>query len=164
MDLLALGRLQKFASHYSAPRLRTPPTLSTIYVRSFAMNSAGMAIEAGGKWQISNGYGDQPRWRGDGRKLYYRAQGGEVMAVEIATNPEFKPASAPRICVPSLEYYRPHVGFHSGRPPFSRGDAQDGASEHGTGAVHGDTELAGWSEEIKPETRLCLPILFQMPD
>src|SRR5882672_969779 len=61
-----------------------------IYVRSFAMNSGGTAVEAGGKWQISNGYGGQPRWRGDGRELYYRARDGQVMAVEIATNPEFK--------------------------------------------------------------------------
>ena len=28
-----------------------------VYVRSFAMNSTGTAVEAGGKWQISNGYG-----------------------------------------------------------------------------------------------------------
>jgi serine/threonine protein kinase/Tol biopolymer transport system component len=62
-----------------------------IYVRSFAMNSAGTAVEAGSKWQISEGYGDQPCWRGDGRELYYRAQDGEVMAVEIVTNPKFKP-------------------------------------------------------------------------
>jgi serine/threonine protein kinase/Tol biopolymer transport system component len=62
-----------------------------VYVRSFAMNSAGTAIEAGGKWQISNGSGVQPRWRGDGRELYYNSQDGQLMAVEIATNPEFKP-------------------------------------------------------------------------
>src|SRR6266404_571611 len=62
-----------------------------IYVRSFAMNSAGTAVEASGKWQISNGSGFQPRWRGDGRELYYSSQDGQLMAVEIATNPEFKP-------------------------------------------------------------------------
>jgi eukaryotic-like serine/threonine-protein kinase len=62
-----------------------------VYVRSFAMNSAGTAVEAGGKWQVSNGYGRQPCWRGDGRELYYSARDGHVMAVEIATNPEFRP-------------------------------------------------------------------------
>jgi Tol biopolymer transport system component len=62
-----------------------------IYVRSFAMNSAGTAVEAGSKWQISNGSGVEPCWRGDGRELYYRALDGKVMAVEIATNPEFRP-------------------------------------------------------------------------
>jgi eukaryotic-like serine/threonine-protein kinase len=62
-----------------------------IYVRSFAMNSAGTAVEASGKWQISNGSGYQPRWRGDGRELYYSSEDGQLMAVEIATNPEFRP-------------------------------------------------------------------------
>jgi hypothetical protein len=54
------------------------------------MNSAATAAEAGGKWQISNGYGRQPRWRGDGRELYYTGGDGSVMAVEIATNPMFR--------------------------------------------------------------------------
>jgi eukaryotic-like serine/threonine-protein kinase len=62
-----------------------------IYVQSFALNSAGTALEAGGKWQISNGRGLYPRWRGDGRELYYRSLEGPVMAVEITTNPEFRP-------------------------------------------------------------------------
>ncbi|OLC96091.1 MAG: hypothetical protein DMG35_09545 [Acidobacteria bacterium] len=62
-----------------------------VYVRSFAMNSTGTAVEAGGKWQISNGYGRKPLWRGDGRELYYTGGDGRVMAVEIATTPEFKP-------------------------------------------------------------------------
>jgi Tol biopolymer transport system component len=60
-----------------------------VYVRSFATNSAGTAFEAAGKWQISNGYGRQPQWRGDGRELYYIGGDGPVMAVEITTNPKF---------------------------------------------------------------------------
>jgi Tol biopolymer transport system component len=61
-----------------------------IYVRSFAMNSARTAVESGGKWQISNGYGVEPCWRGDGRELYYRSQDGRIMAVEMGANPEFR--------------------------------------------------------------------------
>jgi Tol biopolymer transport system component len=61
-----------------------------VYVRSFSMTSAGMAMEAGGKWQISNGFGQEPRWRSDGRELYYLGGGGRIMAVEIATNPVFQ--------------------------------------------------------------------------
>ena len=37
-----------------------------VYVRSFSMNSARTAVEVSGKWQISNGYGQEPHWRGDG--------------------------------------------------------------------------------------------------
>jgi dipeptidyl aminopeptidase/acylaminoacyl peptidase len=61
-----------------------------VYVRSFSMNSAGTAVEAGGKLLISNGFGVEPRWRGDGRELYYRSRGGGLLAVEIATNPAFR--------------------------------------------------------------------------
>jgi hypothetical protein len=61
-----------------------------VYVRSFSMNSAGTAIEASGKWLISNGSGVQPRWRGDGRELYYRSRSGGLMGVEIATSPAFR--------------------------------------------------------------------------
>ena len=48
------------------------------------------AGEAGGKWPISNGVGVDPRWRGDGRELYYRTRDGGVMAVDIVTNPAFR--------------------------------------------------------------------------
>jgi serine/threonine protein kinase/Tol biopolymer transport system component len=60
-----------------------------VYVRSFSTNSAG-AVEAGGKWPISNGFGVEPRWRGDGRELYYRSRGGVLMAVEIAADTAFR--------------------------------------------------------------------------
>jgi len=66
-----------------------------VYMRSFSMNSAGTAAQAGGKWQISNGFGQDPRWRGDGRELYYRSRGGRLMAVEIAASPVFR-AGAPQ--------------------------------------------------------------------
>jgi len=59
-----------------------------IYVRSFAMNSGGTAVDSLEKWQISNGYGVDPHWRGDGRELYYRAE--RLMAVEIAPGPPFR--------------------------------------------------------------------------
>jgi hypothetical protein len=61
-----------------------------VYVRSFSVNSAGTAIEADAKWPISNGFGVDPHWRGDGRELYYRSRSGGLLAVEIATNPVFQ--------------------------------------------------------------------------
>ena len=61
-----------------------------VYVRSFSVNSAGTAVEASGKRQISNGFGVNPHWRGDGRELYYRSRIGGLVAVEIATNPAFR--------------------------------------------------------------------------
>jgi serine/threonine protein kinase/Tol biopolymer transport system component len=61
---------------------------SEIYVRSFAMNAAGTAVEAGGKWQVSTGSGSGPRWRRDGRELYY-VSGQKIMAVDTTTSPAF---------------------------------------------------------------------------
>jgi eukaryotic-like serine/threonine-protein kinase len=43
----------------------------------------------GGKWQISNQGGVQPRWRGDGKELFFIAPTGEVMAAQITQNPGF---------------------------------------------------------------------------
>ena len=37
----------------------------------------------GGKWQVSNGGGASPRWRRDGRELFYLAPDGAVMAAPV---------------------------------------------------------------------------------
>ena len=43
------------------------------------------------KWQISTAGGAQPRWRGDGKELYYMAPDGKLMAVEVkATSESFE--------------------------------------------------------------------------
>jgi len=39
-----------------------------------------------GKWQISI-HADQPRWRGDGRELFFLALDGKLMAADIRTGP-----------------------------------------------------------------------------
>ena len=43
----------------------------------------------GGKWQISNGGGFLPRWRSDGRELYYRDAAFEFFAVPVTLEPRF---------------------------------------------------------------------------
>jgi hypothetical protein len=51
-----------------------------VYVRSFP--------EAKGKWQVSNGGGEQPRWKGDGKELFFLSTDGKMMAtpVKLGTN------------------------------------------------------------------------------
>jgi Tol biopolymer transport system component len=46
-----------------------------IYVTSFP--------GAAGKWQVSRGGGTEPRWRGDGKEVFYIAPSGMLMAVEV---------------------------------------------------------------------------------
>jgi Tol biopolymer transport system component len=47
------------------------------------------AFSSSGKWQISSAGGSYPRWRGDGREIYYIAPDNAVMAVEVGTGPAF---------------------------------------------------------------------------
>ena len=48
-----------------------------------------------GKWLISKGGGTDPRWRGDGKVLFYVASDGKVMSVDISAEPVFE-AGTPR--------------------------------------------------------------------
>jgi dipeptidyl aminopeptidase/acylaminoacyl peptidase len=62
-----------------------------IYVRSFSMKPGVLAVESGDKHLISDSGGVSPRWRGDGRELYYlRAADQMLMAVEIAGESGFR--------------------------------------------------------------------------
>jgi Tol biopolymer transport system component len=47
-----------------------------VYVRPFPASS-------GGKWLVSNGGGNEARWRSDGKELFYMAPGGSLMAAEV---------------------------------------------------------------------------------
>jgi Tol biopolymer transport system component len=52
-----------------------------IYVTSFP--------EAHGKWQVSNTGGDQPRWRSDGKELFYLSTDSKIMAVPVKIGSNF---------------------------------------------------------------------------
>lgn len=51
-----------------------------VYVAPF---TPGLDKPISGKWQISLAGGTQPRWRGDGKELYYVAPDRKLMAVEV---------------------------------------------------------------------------------
>jgi len=50
-------------------------------------NIAGSAAQ--GKWLISKGGGNQPRWRGDGKELYFQAPTLQLFAAGIRTGNTF---------------------------------------------------------------------------
>jgi eukaryotic-like serine/threonine-protein kinase len=66
-----------------------------IYVREFSSSSAQGSWGSEGKWLISKGGGTGPRWRGDGKELFYVASDGKLMSVDIRAKPVFE-AGAPR--------------------------------------------------------------------
>jgi hypothetical protein len=65
-----------------------------VYVRRFP--------DGNGKWLVSTHGGAQPRWRRDGKELYYLALDGKLMAADVKAT-----ASA-------LETGRPHALFDTG--------------------------------------------------
>jgi hypothetical protein len=52
-----------------------------IYVTSFPV--------AHGKWRVSTTGGEQPRWRGDGKELFYLSSDGKMMAAPVTTGAKF---------------------------------------------------------------------------
>jgi hypothetical protein len=66
-----------------------------VYVQRFTeTGAAGQA--PGGRWQISTAGGSHPRWRRDGRELYYLAPDRKLMAVEVRAGETFQPG-VPRV-------------------------------------------------------------------
>jgi len=61
-----------------------------IYVKPFPTGD--------GRWQISTGGGVYPRWRPDGRELFYTtgATGGKIMAVEVSSSGSTFEAGSPK--------------------------------------------------------------------
>jgi Tol biopolymer transport system component len=64
-----------------------------------------------GKWQVSRGGGTEPRWRGDGKELYYLAPGGMMTAVPVVANETFSTGTP----IPLFQFH--------GRAPISSTDA-----------------------------------------
>jgi serine/threonine protein kinase/Tol biopolymer transport system component len=53
-----------------------------VYIRPFAFPSGGRP-SVGAHWRVSADGGGQPRWRRDGRELFYRARSGAIMSVDV---------------------------------------------------------------------------------
>ena len=71
-----------------------------IYVQSFQ--------EPGSKWMISSGGGTQPRWRRDGKELFYLSLDNRLMAVSLKMGANTFEASSPQVLfqtrLPSLSF------------------------------------------------------------
>jgi hypothetical protein len=63
-----------------------------IFVRPFSPDASG---GAGAKWPVSKGGGFSPRWRPDGKQLFYATINPDLMAVDIDTSRGFQ-AGTPR--------------------------------------------------------------------
>jgi len=57
-----------------------------VYIQSFP--------QSGGQWQISTGGGAQPRWRKDGKELFYVGVDRKMMAIDLALGSTVEPGTA----------------------------------------------------------------------
>jgi Tol biopolymer transport system component len=88
-----------------------------IYVRRFPSGEQPKKISVAG--------GDDPRWRSDGKELYFMGADGRMMAVPTkigtGTNPSFEPG-APQMLfeAPMLAHYGGSVGAYDVTPDGKR--------------------------------------------
>jgi Tol biopolymer transport system component len=64
--------------------------VNAVYVRGFTADFNGRSAATGGSVLVSRGGGTAPRWRGDGREIFYLAPDGKMMAVDVIAAPEFQ--------------------------------------------------------------------------
>jgi Tol biopolymer transport system component len=73
-----------------------------------------------GRWTVSVGGGEEPRWKGDGRELYY-ARGDTVMVVDVENA-----GGTPRLSPPRVLFVRPDAGRLQSGLPYSAHPSADG--------------------------------------
>lgn len=61
-----------------------------VYVRAFTDDFRSGSAGSGGSVLVSRGGGTAPRWRGDGRELFYLSTEGKMMAVEVSADQDFR--------------------------------------------------------------------------
>ena len=72
-----------------------------IYVRPFSGLTSGTPAGAEGQWQISTAGGIFPRWRPDGKELYYLNPAGVMMAASITVTGTTLAPGAPVVLFPT---------------------------------------------------------------
>jgi Tol biopolymer transport system component len=100
----------------------------------------------GGKWQVSNSGGTQPRWRADGRELYYLSTGGKLMSVSVklGRTPEL---GAPKAMFP-VRLFQNAIGTDEFVPTADgqRFLALNGTNPPGQSAL---TVMLNWTEGLE---------------
>ena len=71
-----------------------------VYVRPFTIADGKPSV--GPKWRVSTAGGVVPRWRRDGKELFYRSAAGDFMAVDVKAAGETIQTSLPRQLFPAI--------------------------------------------------------------
>jgi len=103
----------------------------------------------GGNWKVSSAGGSEPRWRRDGKELYYLAPDGKLMGVEVREGPTFDAGAATPLFQTRL---RQHI---SAADLFSYDVSADGRrflvnTDVGEVASTPLTVVLNWTAGLKP--------------
>jgi Tol biopolymer transport system component len=108
-----------------------------VYVQAFPAS--------GGKLQVSSAGGASPRWRRDGKEIFYVGVDKRLMAVEIKAGPGFEPG-VPRVLF-SLQVKSTDAGFqYDVSPDGKRFLVNTIAAEEQSNAI---TVVQNWTAELK---------------
>ena len=107
-----------------------------VYVQSFPGGSS--------KIQISTAGGMQPRWRADGKELYYVALDGELMAVEVKANHRFEVGDPKPLFKTWID------NIEAGYEPSHDGQRFVMLAPEGDLSSAPLTVILNWTEAIKP--------------
>jgi eukaryotic-like serine/threonine-protein kinase len=105
----------------------------------------------GGKWQVSTTGGDQPRWRRDGRELFY-ISGSTIVAAEVnGTGPAFQVGTLRRLFDVNRRT-TPYLGFGTGTVYDVTADGQRflvNAAEEQAGLPPPITVITNWTTTLR---------------
>lgn len=88
--------------------------IAEVYVQPFASPSASVDSPGGPKVLVSQKGGRRPRWRADGKELFYNSPDGTLMSVAVTGGSTFRPG------IPQLLFRTP-AGWFSGADATSDG-------------------------------------------
>jgi eukaryotic-like serine/threonine-protein kinase len=111
-----------------------------VYVTSFP--------DGRGKWQVSTNGGEQPRWRGDGKEIYFLSLDAKLMAASVDTKTDFESGTPtvlfqtdPRERVATTEVISYDVDRDGKRFPIN--------TNYNNGSAHSISVVLNWKSEIK---------------
>jgi Tol biopolymer transport system component len=102
---------------------------------------------SGAKWQISSGGGMQPRWRRDGKELFFMAPNRNLMAVDVNLGKGTFEAGVPKILFPTRS-----IGYTGPRNYYEcSGDGQRfliNSLQSDAGSIP-VTVIVNWTSDLK---------------
>jgi Tol biopolymer transport system component len=119
-----------------------------VYVQPFAGRSVttGTGQRLGARWRISTDGGAQPRWRSDGKELFYVSADRKIVSVAVKTVPAFEAGSSSLLFASTMSQ-----GFtfpqYDVTPDGKRFLVSAPVNEQGTTPV---TVVLNWTAGLKP--------------